>query len=91
MVQSAKINVLTGVIEYIDTETERSAEELLQLSSEYRLHRNRLIAETDWILLEDVNISNKADWLTYRQNLRDLTNQPGFPTDIIWPEKPSSF
>ena len=29
-----------------------------------------------------------ADWATYRQALRDVTAQTGFPNDITWPEKP---
>jgi hypothetical protein len=27
----------------------------------------------------------KAQWATYRQALRDLTDQPGFPDQINWP------
>lgn len=29
-----------------------------------------------------------AEQAAYRQALRDITNQPGFPTDITWPTKP---
>ena len=27
-------------------------------------------------------------WATYRQALRDIPNQEGFPTDVAWPAKP---
>jgi hypothetical protein len=30
-----------------------------------------------------------AAWQTYRQALRDITDQPGFPTDVVWPVAPS--
>jgi hypothetical protein len=51
-----------------------------------RLTRNNLLAETDWIGLSDVTMS--SDWATYRQALRDVPSQSGFPHDITWPEKP---
>ena len=36
--------------------------------------------------LSDVTMS--SDWATYRQALRDVPSQSGFPHDITWPEKP---
>lgn len=53
--------------------------------------RNQLLAKTDWIFCSDVHIMDKDKWLDYRQKLRDLTLQPGFPSNIIWPEKPYSL
>ena len=51
-----------------------------------RSRRDGLLAETDWIGLSDVTMS--SDWATYRQALRDVPSQSGFPHDITWPEKP---
>ena len=51
-----------------------------------RLTRNNLLAETDWRGLSDITMS--SDWATYRQALRDVPSQSGFPHDITWPEKP---
>jgi len=51
-----------------------------------RSRRDVLLAETDWIGLSDVTMS--SDWATYRQALRDVPSQSGFPHDITWPEKP---
>jgi hypothetical protein len=83
-------NATTRQIEYVEQTVEpRSAEEIQQLETEYRAYRNRLIAQTDWVTLPDVNLPNKAAWLVYRQQLRDITNQSGFPTDIDWPVAPS--
>lgn len=80
----------TNQIEYIEQPVEpHSVEEIEQLTTEYKLYRNRLIAETDWVTLSDVNVPNKDAWLSYRQQLRDITTQSGFPTDINWPIAPS--
>ena len=52
--------------------------------------RNRLLSESDWTQIPDSQVSNKAEWAAYRQALRDITNQPGYPLNFTWPEKPSS-
>lgn len=84
------ISLTTQQVEYIEKPIDlRSAEEIEQLTTEYRAYRNRLIAETDWVTLPDVNLPNKDAWLAYRQQLRDVTNQSGFPIDINWPIAPS--
>ena len=50
--------------------------------------RNRLLIESDWTQYKDISeqVSNK--WVQYRQELRDITLQKGFPLDIQWPIKP---
>lgn len=52
--------------------------------------QNALLAESDWTQLADVPLSaeQKAAWATYRQQLRDITDQSGFPDNINWPVKP---
>lgn len=54
--------------------------------------RNVLLAESDWTQLADVPLpaEEKAAWAAYRQQLRDITAQPGFPNSIIWPVKPDA-
>ena len=52
-----------------------------------RATRNSLIAECDWTQVEDSPV-DKAAWATYRQELRDLTLQAGFPFDVTYPTKP---
>ena len=51
-----------------------------------RSRRDRLLAETDWMALSDVTMS--AETTTYRQALRDITEQAGFPYTVEWPTKP---
>lgn len=48
--------------------------------------RNERLKDSDWTQLADVN--KDASWVAYRQALRDLTRQEGFPWDVTWPEKP---
>ena len=48
--------------------------------------RNELLAETDFHGLSDTSMSSEMS--TYRQALRDLPAQEGFPDTITWPTKP---
>lgn len=50
-----------------------------------RAKRNVELAASDWTQITDCT-ANKALWATYRQALRDISGQVGFPWDITWPE-----
>lgn len=52
--------------------------------------RNHLLANSDWTQLPDVPLTaeQKAAWATYRQALRDVPAQAGFPENINWPVIP---
>lgn len=52
-----------------------------------RNDRNRRLADCDWTQLPDALVDH-APWATYRQALRDVTNQPGFPWNVTWPVQP---
>tara|TARA_Y100001938_G_C8049344_1_gene410796 strand:- start:19 stop:519 length:501 start_codon:yes stop_codon:yes gene_type:complete len=67
-------------------ETAYQAELDADAAKSVRSQRDGLLAETDWMGLSDVTMS--SDWATYRQALRDVPSQSGFPHDITWPEKP---
>ena len=49
--------------------------------------RDDLLSQSDWTQLSDVVLSNKDQWITYRQELRNVTLQTD-PFAIIWPVKP---
>ena len=51
--------------------------------------RDALLIDTDWTQLPDVPEETRALWADYRQALRDVPQQDGFPHDINWPEKPN--
>jgi hypothetical protein len=55
---------------------------------EVRALRNRLLTESDWTQLKDVNPAITQQWSEYRQLLRNITSQPDAPFDIIWPNQP---
>ena len=61
------------------------------LSNEIRARRSRLLSLCDWTQVPDSPLTPevKALWITYRQALRDITKQPGFPNSITWPIQPS--
>ena len=48
--------------------------------------RNQLLADTDWTASSDITMSDAMT--AYRQALRDVPAQSGFPSDITWPSKP---
>ena len=56
-------------------------------ADEARALRDELLAETDWTANSDVTMS--AAMTTYRQALRDIPAQSGFPANVTWPTKPS--
>ena len=53
-----------------------------------RSERDQKLKDTDWMGMSDVTMS--ADWATYRQALRDVPSQEGFPHNIIWPTEPGA-
>jgi hypothetical protein len=56
-------------------------------SSMVRLDRNSRLTACDWTQLPDVSVDVQA-WAEYRQELRDITDQVGFPWDVDWPLTP---
>ena len=69
-----------------EQETAYQAELDAAAATTARKTRDTKIAESDWMALLDVTMSN--DWKTYRQALRDVPSQDGFPNDITWPTEP---
>jgi len=51
-----------------------------------RSKRDSLLSDTDWMALSDVTMSTEMQ--SYRQALRDITSQAGFPYSVTWPTKP---
>ena len=50
--------------------------------------RNKLLGATDWTQSADVPQATKDKWAPYRQALRDVPQQAGFPHNIVWPTPP---
>lgn len=56
-------------------------------SSSVRATRNNLLSQSDWTQVADAPV-DKAAWATYRQALRDITGQAGFPSTVDFPVNP---
>ena len=56
-------------------------------SKSVRDNRNQLLKDCDWTQLAD-STADKTAWAIYRQSLRDVPSQSGFPWEIIWPTQP---
>ena len=55
-------------------------------ATQVRAQRDALLAASDSMALAD-RITD--EWRTYRQALRDVPAQSGFPTNVTWPVEPS--
>lgn len=69
---------------------EQRAEIERQKAEAVRQERNTKLTECDWTQLNDTPLDNptKVEWTTYRQALRDIPTQSGFPHSVVWPTKP---
>lgn len=56
-------------------------------ASAIRTQRDKLLSDCDWTQVADAPV-DKQVWATYRQALRDITNQETFPNSVTWPDKP---
>lgn len=90
-------NVTTGITKQIpftlDEAKEFEAKKIIwsagardRKALEIRAERNVKIAACDWRVLPDV--FNNDAWNVYRQALRDVPAQSGFPDDVVWPDEP---
>jgi len=57
-----------------------------QYAENIRNRRNNLIKESDWRAVSDRKL--EPEWKEYRQALRDISKQEGFPHDVKWPVDP---
>jgi hypothetical protein len=73
---------------FMSTE-DRAAQVLALNSSDQRIKRNQLLADSDWTQMNDSPLSNEAktSWATYRQSLRDITADESWP-DVTFPDTP---
>jgi hypothetical protein len=57
------------------------------LAMSARFLRNQYLVQSDWTQVADAPV-DQAVWAKYRQALRDVPAQPGFPLTIVWPTEP---
>ena len=91
-------DVSTGEVVQIPYTTEEQAEydtkraawdagENNRKAAQVRAERNTKLSGSDWTQITDAT-ADKAAWATYRQALRDITAQAGFPWTNTWPTQP---
>ena len=70
---------------------EVTVEDIPMTDEEARTQRDKLLSETDWTQVLDapIDADTREAYRAYRQALRDIPEQEGFPETITWPELPS--
>jgi hypothetical protein len=79
--------VLGPIFDSPQAQTEYEAQKDAEQADAVRRQRNELLAASDWTQLPDSPVPS-ATWTEYRQALRDITAQAGFPWNVTWPAKP---
>ena len=76
------------------TATEQQAAYVQRIDDEraksVRQSRNQKLAETDWTQGKDIADEVSTAWATYRQALRDIPAQSGFPWTVVYPTQPEA-
>jgi hypothetical protein len=70
--------------------TAPTTQPVVDLTTRLKRMRNVILAKCDWRMTTDTALTptEHTAWATYRQALRDLTLQVGFPTTVTWPVPP---
>ena len=71
----------------VDKTDEEIQAESLSKAEEVRTERNQKLTDSDWTQLADAPV-DKTAWATYRQALRGIPIQSGFPFSVVWPDVP---
>jgi hypothetical protein len=71
-----------------DAPAEVLAERTAAQAAGIRAERNSRLSRTDWTQISDAPGSTRAAYVQYRQALRDVSQQVGFPWTVTWPTEP---
>ena len=88
-----EIEPQNGVLRFQIVAVPEPTDDDLHVASQVRAERDMKIAETDYLAMPDYPLSDedKAAVMAYRQALRDVPAQDGFPREVVWPEVPAVF
>jgi hypothetical protein len=75
-------------VSVVDKTAEEIAADENSKAAQIRSQRNQLLTASDWTQVLDAPIDRTA-WAAYRQALRDITSQEGFPASVQWPNDPN--
>jgi hypothetical protein len=84
--------LVDGTYTQVWNQTDSTQEEIdVKIENQWehiRVARNEILTQCDWTILPDSPVSSSIeDWKTYRQQLRDITNQSN-PFEVVWPTQP---
>jgi len=84
--ESCELIVEDGQLAWLDTRTEA------ERASAVRAQRDQRLAATDWVVTRAMERAEPVPsaWAMYRQALRDIPLQPGFPGAVNWPAEPTN-
>jgi hypothetical protein len=76
-----------------EQEAEYKARRDQEHATAVRQSRDQMLKDTDWVAVKafETNTPMTSEWTSYRQGLRDITAQAGFPWTIEWPTKPYGY
>ena len=92
--QNETATQVNGAWVYSWTVADKKAEEVTAYDTakgvSVRSQRDELLASCDWMAIKSFEAGSavSAEWATYRQALRDVSAQEGFPNTIVWPTQP---
>ena len=77
--------------EYAVWQSEQSDRDDQQIKN-VRAKRDQKLAECDWRVIKAIESNQPQDfqWASYRQALRDVPSQAGFPWEVIWHQEPGA-
>lgn len=82
--------VWTQTWDVVEATPDEINQRILDKEKAIRAERDLLLQESDWVVVKssEKGLDIPVEWQTYRQNLRDITDQTGFPYSVVWPTKP---
>lgn len=83
--QTRSVQLIDGVWTQVWTPEQLGEQEA---GSNIRADRNSRLAQSDWTQGKDIPEATSTAWATYRQALRDIPTQAGFPYNVTWPQEP---
>ncbi len=58
-----------------------------EMAGRVRAERDQRLAASDWTQVADTPV-DRTKWAAYRQALRNVPEQDGFPLSVVWPTSP---
>jgi hypothetical protein len=76
------------IFDWVDTRSNQEKNDFAAGAA--KITRNELLCKSDWTQIANnpLTLEQQQQWAAYRQALRDITAQSGYPFNVIWPTPP---